>query len=161
MFSPCGRGQLDRNGCAAVGGSAFGVRSRRGRGVSRENESLGPNSPSARTPLFDIPTTGAVQPFPGLIESEENRAELPEPKEVPLKMNLSRAAKKFREQTPRKAEAPKPADAKKSQTPAAPAPEPVPQPAEPVEPTPEPAATAPAEVVEVAEPTPPAQPKTA
>jgi len=69
-----------------------------------------------------------------------------------VKMNLSRAAKKFREQMPREPRAPKRAEAKKvALTP--PAPVPVPEPVvETIEPIPEPAAPA-----RVAEPVP--QPK--
>ena len=75
-------------------------------------------------------------------------------------MNLSRAAKKFRDQTPKKGEGPKPANAKKEkvEAPPAPTPEPVPQPVQAIVPTPEPVAPAPAEV---AEPIPPAQHKKA
>lgn len=73
-------------------------------------------------------------------------------KEPLVKMNLSRAAKKFRDQMPQEPEAPKRANDKKK-TPPPPAPEPVVEavmPVAPVEPTPEPVVEPPAEAAEPA-----------
>lgn len=79
-------------------------------------------------------------------------------------MNLSRAAKKFRDQMPKPLEAAKPARAKKEKKPkVADGPEPAPQAVEPVavaEPTPAPVVEAPAPVAEAA-PAQSAQPKKA
>jgi hypothetical protein len=71
---------------------------------------------------------------------------LPQPKEVLVTMNLSRAAKKFRAQEP---QAPKAARAKKAKSPPPPAPSPASEPvvemSTPVEPIPEPVVEPPAE----------------
>jgi hypothetical protein len=75
-----------------------------------------------------------------------------------VKMNLSRAAKKFRAQMPHEPEAPKPGKTKKSRPPTAPIPVPAPEPVvetvTPIESIPEPAAS-PFEVAEAASPTTP------
>src|SRR5207248_9572833 len=67
----------------------------------------------------------------------------PVPRESLLKMNLSRAAKKFRAQMPQEPAAPRRAGDKKK-TPPPPTPPPVPAPQPAVEPVPEPVAELPA-----------------